>query len=552
MTSRGSHFTIWLERDKPSLAGLRGAALVLVVLAALFSLHASGVGWLLQVRLVAMLSLSTLAGAALIARLLPKFPDATLFWLTAYLLGICLLSLLGFVFVQNWLFNNVPLASAPGRLWIGGGAIALLALVGLAQLVLAARGDRPSFELGPFVIMMSAAIIFNAVVHRGFYDYLPPNIGQIADHGEHVITYTDQLLQAGMPQPVFVHTGLQTLLVQMEVFIGSLSSWDRASGYKILSLAAFFVAAYGGYGLGRYGWGLGRPLALLAGVSTLAFCAIAPTPWNLSASGYLGFYSPAATFYHNATQLFGHGLAVIGLVLIALAWKSRVPLFAVGGLLLGFSLYFKPTFLYALAPALLVMFLLQRRRLSRDDMLGYAAVAGAFVLWFLYPAVVHTNVLTSSGFQLQLFDWSLRYIPANYPLPAVLQPVFAVAIAIVFSFAFPVTVLAVQLAEHRPQWRPGIEALRQHWSDYRFEILLVLFFVVGLGAATLLLERSLPQDGNQVWGLASGYLVLLPLFILLASRIRTNWARWLVWAIFALHILSSALHIYRWLALGRL
>ena len=552
MTSQGSHFTIWLDRGKRSVAGLRGAALILVALAALISLHTSGVGWLLLLRVVVMLSLSTLAGAALITRLQTQFPDATLFWLTAYLIGICLLSLSGFVLAQNWLFNNVPLASAPGRLWIGGGAIALLALVGLAQWALAARANRSSFELGPFLILMSAAIIFNAVVHRGFYDFLPTNPSQISDHVTHVITFTDQLLQSGMPQPVFVHTGLQTLLIQMEGYIGSLDSWDRASGYKILSLGAFFVAAYGGYGLGRYGWGLVRPLAVLAGVSTLAFCAIAPTPWILPASGYLGFYSPAATFYHNATQLFSHGLAVIGLLLMALAWRRRVPLFAVGGPLLGFSLYFKPTFLYTLAPALLVMFLLQLRWLSRDEMLGYAAVAGAFLLWFLYPALTQTSVLTSGGFELRLFDWPLRYIPANYPLPAFLQPVFAPAIAIVFSFAFPLAVLAVQLADHPPQCRSWIEALCRRWSDYRFEVLLVLFCVVGLGAATLLAERTLPTDGNQIWGLASGYLVLLPLFILLASRIRNNLARWLVWAIFALHILSGALQIYRWLALGRL
>src|SRR5579859_5222038 len=117
MTSQGSHFTIWLDRGKRSVAGLRGAALILVALAALISLHTSGVGWLLLLRVVVMLSLSTLAGAALITRLQTQFPDATLFWLTAYLIGICLLSLSGFVLAQNWLFNNVPLASAPGRLW---------------------------------------------------------------------------------------------------------------------------------------------------------------------------------------------------------------------------------------------------------------------------------------------------------------------------------------------------------------------------------------------------------------------------------------------------
>ena len=123
---------------------------------------------------------------------------------------------------------------------------------------------------------------------------------------------------------------------------------------------------------------------------------------------------------------------------------------------------------------------------------------------------------------------------------------------VVCSFAFPLATVSIFLIENHGHWRDWFAQLRQHWDNHLFPIALALFFFVALAAATLLIEVDEAQAGNQTWGLASAYLCLLPFLILLASRIRHRLARWLVWSIFTLHVLSTVPHLYRLLAYGKL
>ena len=229
-----------------------------------------------------------------------------------------------------------------------------------------------------FVLLFASAILINTIVHLGFYDNLPLSLVHGGDHWNHIVVFPSELMQSGMPEAVFLHRGLQLLLIQVQGFLSKPTELQRVAAYKVLSLAAFFSIVYSGYAIGRYGFGLRRGWAIMVGTSSLVFCAIAPAFWDVTRSAYLGFYSPSATFYHNATQVFSHGMAATGMVLLALTWNRQARLFAVGALLMAFSLYFKPAFLFYFAPALLVLLPLQLRKISQDVVVGYLIIVAAF------------------------------------------------------------------------------------------------------------------------------------------------------------------------------
>src|SRR5258706_11326077 len=85
--------------------GVVGAMALLAILV----LRWANVGFLVQLQVVGLMAVATLAGAAVIVRKRSYFPDPILFWLTAYLIGVFFLAFSAFVLSQRWAFGGVTL-----------------------------------------------------------------------------------------------------------------------------------------------------------------------------------------------------------------------------------------------------------------------------------------------------------------------------------------------------------------------------------------------------------------------------------------------------------
>jgi hypothetical protein len=338
--------------------------------------------------------------------------------------------------------------------------------------------------------------------------------------------------------------------------LGDPGIWNRVSGYKVASLALFFVVAYATYAIARYGFGASRFISVLAGVTSLLFGAIFPTFWafgNLTRSSYLGLYSPAGSFYHNATQLFSHGLAATGVALIGVALKQRVKLVALGCLLIAASTFYKPSFILYFVPAmfLLVPVLYLAQRVTRDVIIGLGLLLLAPAAWILYPLLMQVPRVPTT-LAIEPFQVSVYWVHQSWNYAFLRSPLALAAFVVAMSFAFPLLTVAFALAD--PQWRGwwSWARLKQALTGYPFEVLIVVFFGLSVAAGILLVEPNDLLAGNMAWGTNSAYLVALPGLLYLTPRLSSRAARWILWIVFAWQVLSGTRHLIRFVITGQI
>ena len=112
----------------------------------------------------------------------------------------------------------------------------------------------------------------------------------------------------------------------------------------------------------------------------------------------------------------------------------------------------------------------------------------------------------------------------------------------VSPFAYPLDEFYAQAGRKLPAIEPIAGEIQHNHIEF------LLFAAVALFGGVILVEAGGRMDvGNMTWGTVSAYLSLLPWLMTLTSHIRNKPARWIAWALFALHVISGARHLYRFL-----
>ena len=339
------------------------------------------------------------------------------------------------------------------------------------------------------------------------------------------------------PVPFAAHRGTQVLVIGVLLPTQTFGGIGMADAAKVLSWLLLFCVLYMLAFMGRVVVGLPPPLVRLLPVIGVLFAPINTPPWALDFSSYRGMFPSAATLYFNITQLTSMSIALAGLVTLGLAVRSAGPAFPLGCALVGASLFFKPSFYSAAAPAIAVLWIAHPRRWNRSLLLGIAALSAPAVIWAFASAVAprrypirvdldpFVGVLAAGG-------WRFPGLDDNGALVAGIVTIASLAAVV------PAAVDRIRPGHGTPLRTPAVPAPSGRTTQSL--VVLVLAFGFASGLLFVQLGQSIAA-GNLKWATAAGIIVALPLIVGFIARTentllrRTSWGLLCAQTLYGVH-----------------
>lgn len=364
-----------------------------------------------------------------------------------------------------------------------------------------------------------------------------PEWGIRQDRYNHVMDGPLRVTELGFPRAFgqgFQHYGVESLLAGLSLLRRPFSLESAVAFSKPLSLVWLFLIAYWIFLIARLSAGLSEGLAVLAAGSVLFYAALnAFMFWGPVTSYRIAPIS--GTLYHNVTQQASLAVGFGGLYLALLGLRGRRSLFPLGCLLIAGSLSFKPSLFTVVAPSLGVAAALQGRTVwQRDRLAGFGVLVAAVILWFVYPRLLHIDML-SAPIKPAFLPWHRFHAPARiaWPVDTRLRLALSVLLLSYAGFLLPMLALASPWRRLGPRLRA---AFRQ--PDL---VALTVLFALGLLSGLFLVEDNFRYNhGNFMWGYAVGHFTFLPFVALGLSRIRAPALRRIGWVIYVAHLVSGA------------
>jgi hypothetical protein len=519
-----------------------------------------GVTWGEQLVFAAVVALWALAGAALV----PAAVDRLTLAVTATAAGMSVHMALAFAACQDAVARALGIPDARAAATLSFVLLLPLAVRGTARLRRTAPG-RWTETPGAAVLIFGAASLVACLTAFGWVD--PQSAGEGLEHVRERVREGRSLLAGpapewGSPQDrgahafgwmhertfprafarrEFRHQGVEVTLVSV-LFLGGPHSPARAvAGTKPLSLLWLLLLALVLHAMARDVAGASGRAAALAGLGGLLFAALNPSAFVAPVTSYR--IAPiAGSLYHNLTQQASLAAGFAGLYLAALGLaRGGRRAFAAGCLLLGISVFYKPSLFSVAAPVVVGVALWAARRAGvRTVAPGLALLGGAAAFWYGYPRLTHLGRLGVSG-RVAFMDYQ-RNTDLFLPLPGDAATVLQV---LVLSYAvFVPTALA---GFRRPR------AAGATWAPDAGRALILLVGLAGLLSGHLMAERgSWGGSGRFMFGYGAGYLLLLPLLVRWIERLPSRPWRAVAWTLYAAHLLSGAWNLWVFAYYGRI
>ncbi len=367
-----------------------------------------------------------------------------------------------------------------------------------------------------------------------------PDWGQRGDLNHHLGAMVTELTRNWLPPASLIHLGLQIFLAAIDCTLGRTNGEWSFSGYGWVGFSflacQFFLVAY----LGKRFLALHGPWVAVLVLSTAFFGAINYPLFALDHASYLGLFNFSG-YFHNQPQLTATVIGLSALVCLLISRTGAAYTYTLAAFLAATSFFFKPSFFTVLAPVMMLMGLLDRRRLNLDRLIGYAILVAVAVSWWAYPLIFDIGKLETDllvrPFAV-LFHYSSRYLPEvvlRYPL-------LHAAVTLILSFALPLFAASIAVARFRPgSWREDMPWLRE-------ALPILLLFVLGTAQAILFVENNRRMfHGNFTWAFQSAYLATLPLVVKLLSLVRPRALLAVATGLLLLHLWGGALRYGRFL-----
>lgn len=517
-----------------------------------------------QLQTWAALFLLTSAGAALLARARPHFPDRVTFVAVGFLVGSSCSVALHYLFL-----GPVGEALLGGRSlqFVSRLSLGILGAVGVVGLW-RTRATAPLPSAHGTSTVLIAALAFGMAVSTSYGHYnnmqdvdlrAPSapvkgqrNWGWSADWHVHFGQRYRQLKTGDLTPRL----GTPMLAASCIPF-GQEGVWRTG---KALIWPFYFALLYLFYSIAMEAFGLSRRLALLTAASVVLFA-----PLNVSflfgdlRASYRGLLSGGGTFTHNATQLMSFTIGLGAVFLIWLRLRHRTPTTAWAAVLIAASFSFKPSFFSIAAPTMILFIAGARRWPNRDECLAIAVLFSIPVMFAIHLLTGGaTNFLgrpdEPSGEPARmrpalmpfhvLFEWSQRW-----PTSVREEPLLLGTLIVFSSLALMILAAMVYAWASTARGRSGTllsEDARPRGPARLLTGGCLMLFALGIASGTLLAidDPRLIRNGDFLWATGQGIMLVMPVTIAVVAGVRIALLRRFLWLLLALHLASGCVNLW--------
>ena len=526
----------------------------------------------LQVAVLVTAVWATLAGAGFLRSVTAGIGDVGARFAIWYLAGMAAITGVAYVLLHP------PVARALGLHGPAAAAGLSLCLVGLAALVVAflRHPEEPAPASGwgmsnvPILVLalvLSGATVYGVAnttaVDPTWYegssileDLDPehplvgstlPEWGYRGDFYFHLISQPALIQSSGLPAEPISHQGLQVWLLTSSLAIDGFDVADPVQAAKVLAVSMWFSLLALARFLARRVLGVGRVASMGAVAAVALFAAINYPVLGTSRSSYLGFISASGAMYHNLPQLYSVALGMAAAVLIGASAEQGRPWgrpFVVAAAFVSASFWFKPSLFVVMAPAMVIAAGLVWREHRRAALGAILVLCFPPLWWVAYPRLVGVPTL-DLGMGIDPFDVYFGLGAGRFPA-WISSSFWRQAIAIVvLSFAAWLTPLGAWLGRAGSALRRRGRAALGVARRSALQVVLAVALALGVAMGVLLAEPGQARYyGNFTWSASAAYVISLPLLVRLATDVRSRVCRWVIVALFALHVAAGGLHLW--------